>query len=73
MRYGCLIWGQHYNSHIRDLQKIQTKVVNILKFERNSPNLSKLFNDLGIMKLNDIACLSNCIFVHDHPNEQKLV
>ena len=53
MRYGSQTQGQqNLNSHIiRDLEKIQNKAVNILKLERNSPNLSKLFNnDLGIMK-----------------------
>ena len=53
MRYGCQTQGQqNLNSYIiRDLEKIQNKAVNILKLERNSPNLSKLFNnDLGIMK-----------------------
>ena len=31
-------------------KKNQNKAVKILKFERNSPNLSTIFNDLGIMK-----------------------
>ena len=49
MRYGCQTQGQQNLN--RDLEKIQNKTVNILKLERNSPNLSKLFNnDLGIMK-----------------------
>ena len=45
--------------------KIQNKTVNILRFERNFPNLSKLFNDLRIMRLKDIVTLNNCILVHD--------
>ena len=65
MRYGCQIWGQNYNSHIRDLENTQNKAVNKLKFQRNSPNSSKLSNDLGIMKFIDIVTLNNCIFVHN--------
>ena len=38
MRYGCQTQGQqNLNSHIiRDLEKIQNKAVNILKFEKLS-------------------------------------
>ena len=69
MRDGCQIWQQNYNSQIRDLQKIQNKAVNIHKFERNSPNLSKLFNGLGIMKFKDKVTLNNCVFVHEQTNK----
>ena len=49
--------------------KIQNKTVNILRFERNFPNLSKLFNDLRIMRLKDIVTLNNCIMIHDQINK----
>ena len=55
MRFGCQIWVQNYNSHIKNLQKIKNKAVNILEFEKNSPNLSKLFNDLEITKFKNIS------------------
>ena len=40
-----------------------------LKFESNSPNLSKFFSDLMIMKFKDVVTLSNCIFFHDQTNK----
>lgn len=73
MRFGCQIWGQNYNCHIKDLKKLQIKADSILEFERNFQNLSKIFNDPGIMKFNDIVTLSNNIFVHDQTTKTCLV
>ena len=69
MRKCCKIWGRNYSSHIRDLQKIQHKAVKLPKFERNSPRLSKPFNDQGNMKFKDVVTLNNCIFLHDQTNK----
>lgn len=57
MKQGCQIWGQNNKSHITKLEEIQNKADNTLKFDRYSPNSSKLFNDLGICP---------------RPNKQKL-
>ena len=73
MRKCCKIWGQNYSSHIRDLQKIQHKAVKQPKFERNSPRLSKPFNDQGNMKSKDVVTLNNCIFLHDQTNKNFLM
>ena len=62
-----MVTKSNYNSQIRDLEKIQNKAVNILKFERNSPNL--LFNDLEIMKFKDIVTVKNYIFVNNQTNK----
>ena len=66
-----MVTKSNYNSQIRDLEKIQNKAVNILKFERNSPNL--LFNDLEIMKFKDIVTVKNYIFVHNQTNKYLLL
>ena len=66
-----MVTKSNYNSQIRDLEKIQNKAVNILKFERNSPNL--LFNDLEIMKFKDIVTVKKYIFVHNQTNKYLLL
>ena len=51
--------GDKTTSHIRYLEIIQNKVVNILKFDRSSPNLNKLFNNQWILKFKDSVTLNN--------------
>ena len=62
IRNICKIWGWKYNSQIRNFQKVKINAVNVLKFDRNSPNSSKLFYDLGIMQVKDIVNLNNFTF-----------
>ena len=51
--------GDKTGSHIRYLEIIQNKVVSILKFGRNSPDLNKLFNNQWILKFKDSVTLNN--------------
>ena len=69
MRYGCQIWGQNFNTLLRDIEKLQTKAINIIGFKTGSLHLNDLFNKLKILKLKDLIAFNSCLFVFDQLKE----
>ena len=69
MRYGCQIWGQNFNTLLKDIEKLQNKAINIKNFKTGSLNLNDLFNELKILKLKALIAFNNCLFVFDQLKE----
>ena len=65
MRYGCQILGQNLSALLRDIEKLQNKVINIINFITGSLHLNNLFNELKILKFKDLITFNNCLFVFD--------
>ena len=70
MRYGCQIWGQNFNTLLRDIEKLQNKAINIINFKTGSLHLNDLLNELKILKFKDLITFNNCLFVFDQLNEE---
>ena len=69
MRYGCQIWGQNFNTLLRDIEKLQNKAIKIINFKTGSLHLNDLFNELKILKLKELITFNNCLFVFDQLKE----
>ena len=63
MKYECQIWGQNFNTLLRDIEKLQNKAVKIINFKAGLLHLNDLFNELKILKLKDFITFNNCLFV----------
>ena len=69
MKYACQIWGQNFNTLLRDIEKLQNKAIKIINFKTGSLHLNDLFNELKILKLKDLITFNNCLFVFDQLKE----
>ena len=65
MKYGCQIWGQNFNTLLRDIEKLQNKLINTMKFKIGSLHLNNLFTELKILKLKDLITFNKFLFVFD--------
>ena len=64
LRYSIKIWGQHRSQAIKEIEKIQEKVIRIISFKNRTEATNPLFKELKIMKMKDILTYNNCLFVH---------
>ena len=65
MRYGCQTWEQNFNTLLRDIEKLQNKLINTMKFKIGSLHLNNLFTELKILKLKDLITFNKFLFVFD--------
>lgn len=54
LSYGIPLWGSTYNVHIKKLITMQKRTVRILSGAKYNEHTSPLFNELRILKLDDI-------------------
>ena len=69
MRYGCQIWGQNFNTLLRDIERLQNKAINIINLKTGSPDCKNFSNELKILKLKDLITFNKCLFVFDQLKE----
>ena len=69
MRYGCQTWEQNFNTLLRDIEKLQNKLINTMKFKIGSLHLNNLFTELKILKLKDLITFNKFLFVFDQLKE----
>ena len=72
MKYGCQIWGQNFNTLLRDIEKLQNKLINTMKLKTGSLHLNDLFTELKILNLKDLITFNKCLFVFDQLKEDLL-
>ena len=65
LTYGCQIWGQQQNYHIRRISKLQKKAIRIINFANFNASSSELFKRARILKLQDNITLLNFLYVYD--------
>ena len=65
MKYGCQIWGQNFNTLLRDIEKLQNKLINTMNLKTGSLHLNDLFTELKIPSLKDLITFNKCLFVFD--------
>ena len=69
LTYAIIIWGNTYPSSLTLLITLQKKALRIITFSDFRAPSSPLFHSLGILKLNDVTYLNNCMFMYDfHSN-----
>ena len=69
MRYGCQTWEQNFNTLLRDIEKLQNKLINTMKFKIGTLHLNNLFTELKILKLKDLITFNKFLFVFDQLKE----
>ena len=65
MNYGCQIWGQNMHPQFAKIITLQKRAMRIIKFADFEAHSDPLFNELNILKIQDLIKLQNCLFVHD--------
>ena len=70
LTYGCQIWGQHINSHVKRIIKLQDKAIRVINFADFRAPTSQLYKSSDILKFMDIITLNNYMYVHDSFNRR---
>ena len=65
MQYGCQIWGQKINSHVKRIVKLQNRAIRVINFKDYQHPADKLYKDSKILKFQDHISLLNYLFVND--------
>ena len=65
MQYGCQIWGQKINSHVKRIVKLQNRAIRVINFKDYQHPTEKLYKDSKILKFQDHISLLNYLFVSD--------
>ena len=68
MVYGCQVWGKGQGAHVVKIIKLQNHAVRIINFEDLHANARSLYFRKGILKLQDIIKLHNCLLVRNYVN-----
>ena len=64
LTYGCIIWGQNLNSHIKRICKIQDKAVTVINFGKFNTDTLNLYITSKIIKFEDQIKLENFLYAH---------
>ena len=70
LNYGCQIWGQHINSYVKRIIKLQEKAIRVINFADFRAPTSKLYKSSNILKFTDNIILNNYLYVHDSFNRR---
>lgn len=62
LSYGSLGLGQN-TKNLRRLSKLQKKAIRLITFSKYNAHTNPLFNDMKILKLNDLIAVENCLFL----------
>ena len=65
LNYGCLVWGFAQQGLINKIFRIQKRAIRLITFSKYKCNSSRLFHELGILKIKDHILLCRYDFVHD--------
>ena len=65
LTYGSQIYGQHVNSHVQRIIKLQDKAIRIINFADYHAPTSELYKTTKILKFRDNVTLNNYLYVHD--------
>ena len=68
--YGCQVWG-YESSNIRQTLSLQKKAVKLMMFADNNSPTDPIFNELGILKLDELIKTNNIIFTHKTLNNNS--
>ena len=66
LTYGCQIWGQNKNTHIKRIISIQSKALRIMHFKSVNSSSRPLFKKSKILTLSDVIKLKDFLFAYDH-------
>ena len=64
LTYGCIIWGQNPNSHVKRICKIQDKAVTVINFAKYNTDTLNLYVTSKIIKFEDQIKLENFLYAH---------
>ena len=67
LSYGCQIWGQNNNIHLK-MKKLQDKAIRIINFKPLCYPVNTLYKNCEILKFKDNIDLLNCLYAHDNIN-----
>ena len=63
MIFGCQIWGQTRNIHISKIYRLQNRALRIINFKDFRDDATPLYKENGILKLQSLFSMNNCLFV----------
>ena len=66
LNYNVLCWGRANDSRVNKIKKIQKKCVRNLANKKYSSHTDPIFNDLGILKFDDLFELNALTFMHKY-------
>ena len=69
--YGCLLWGNTYDSPLSELIRLQNKVVRIMNDVPLRDSVTPLYVNLGLLKFRDIVKLYTFLFMYEHICDNK--
>ena len=67
--YGIAVWGFTYKSHILKLSLLQTKIIGVMAFKKQTGHSSPIFSKLELLMIEDIHQLQLLSFVFDCQNK----
>ena len=70
LNYGAQVWGQHHNTHIKRIIKLQDKAIRIINFANFREPTSNLYKKSEILKFKDNISLNNFLYVHNSLNRR---
>ena len=67
--YGIAVWGFRYKSHILKLSLLQTKIIGVMAFKKQTGHSNPIFSKLELLMIEDIHQLQLLSFVFDCQNK----
>ena len=66
LSYSLTTWGNTYKTSLQPLVILQKKALRIITFSSYSSHSTPLFQQLSILKLDDLIYLNNALFMYDY-------
>ena len=70
LNYGLSVWGLANNEDLEKIRVVQNKAIRAIAGVPKHESCSKNYNDLGIIKLNDMFSINVLKFVWDFENNE---
>ena len=71
LHYGCLLWGNNYDTPLTKVVKLQNKAARIINDVPFMKPITPHYVALRLLKLPDIVELSTCLFFYEYFNGDK--
>ena len=71
LTYGCVLWGNNYETPLSQLVRLQNKVVRIINNVPLHDHITPHYVNLGLINLPDIFKLYTCQLFYDHLINEK--
>ena len=68
LSYGNILWGNTYPTHVKKLAISQKKAIRAMTKSKYNEHTAPLFQDMNILKLQDLHDLQLCVFMYDFVN-----